>query len=181
MVGFLVYPPKFVVLNFGRWSKKGYRRVNMSNQRLRAVVIGSILNLDVLVAWNLLWLIAALKAKGKIAWHNRGTPLLGTFRCWIKTCGFGEDSPWSSHVRSPGELLRQNQHSSSETQPAEWFWPQDAMKLLIFKTFRWIVLRLAIGSVFDMSCMNPWSFGSFGCPWCHSVPGLVSWPGHRWQ
>ena len=50
MVGFLVYPPKFVVLNFGRWSKKGYRRVNMSNQRLRAVVIGSILNLDVLVA-----------------------------------------------------------------------------------------------------------------------------------
>lgn len=37
----------------------------------------------------------ALKAAGKIGWHNRiGTPL-GTLRRWMKICGFEEGSPWS--------------------------------------------------------------------------------------
>ena len=67
----------------------------MSNQWLRVVVTGGLLHLDVLVACNLLRLIASLKVEGKIVWHNRvGTPL-GAFRCWMKTCDFGEDSPWS--------------------------------------------------------------------------------------
>lgn len=66
MVGFLVYPPKLVVINFWTAVKKGHQRVKMSNQWLRAVVTGGLLHLDVLVACNLSRLIAALKAAGKI-------------------------------------------------------------------------------------------------------------------
>ena len=133
-------------------------------------------------------LSASLKVAGKIVWHNRVETPLGACRRWMKTCGFEEDSPWSwrmSGVRvslcanininlqkfnlgNGWKIFCWNKNSGLRTPWSCW-----SPKHLCESFFG---LRLEAHSTCHAK-----NFGSFGCPWCHGIPGLVSWPGCRWQ
>ena len=120
MVGFLVYPPKLVVLNFGRWSK-GLTTGKHVESKVACSCHWQPFELGFLVAWNLLRLI------------GRKLVVLGRMHLGVGMSGVG----WAFVAKST--FIRNTTCGVVRSfSVGTSFWPQDAMKL-IFKTFLWIV------------------------------------------